>query len=76
MKTSKAKTISRPKKTSEAGEAVKRKKITASKYEPSEEEIREKAMEIYNQRIEREEYGTAEDDWLEAKKQLKGSKDK
>jgi len=73
MKTSKEKTISRPKKTSEAGEAVKSKKITASKYEPSEAEIREKAKEIYNQRIEREEYGTAEDDWLEAEEFLRDS---
>jgi hypothetical protein len=73
MKTSKAKAISKPKKTSKSLEAVKNKKVTTSKSQLSEEEIREKAMEIYNQRIEREEYGTAEDDWLEAEKQLKGA---
>lgn len=75
MKTSKAKTISKPKKTSKSGAAVKNKKVTTSKSQPSEEEIREKAMEIYNQRIEHEEYGTPEDDWLEAEKLLKRSKD-
>jgi hypothetical protein len=31
-------------------------------------------MEIYNQRIERQEYGTSAVDWLEAGKQLKGAK--
>jgi DNA primase large subunit len=47
----------------------------ARKSKPSEEEIREKAMEIYIQRIERGEYGTPEDDWLEAEGLLNGSKD-
>ena len=40
MKTLKAKVINKPKKTSKAGEAVKSKKVTASKSGPSEEEIR------------------------------------
>jgi hypothetical protein len=34
------------------------------------EEIREKANDIYLQRIERGENGTAEDDWIEAEKLL------
>jgi hypothetical protein len=63
MKISKAKTISITKKYPKSGDEVKKKKVTAGISKPSEEEIREKAMEIYNQRIEREEYGTPEDDW-------------
>jgi hypothetical protein len=59
MKTSKAKTISNPKKTSEAGKESKRKNVTASKSIPSEEEIRKKADEIYYERIARGEHGTA-----------------
>jgi hypothetical protein len=47
-------------------------KKTAAKIKelPGEAEIREKAMEIYNQRIERGEYGNAETDWLEAERFL------
>jgi len=75
MKTSKVKTISKPRKTSEAGNALKSKKITISKSGPSEEEIREKANDIYHERITRREHGTAADDWLEAEKLLKSSKE-
>jgi len=75
MKTSKAKAVSKPKKLSKSGETVKNKKVKTSKSHPNEEEIREKAMEIYLQRIECEEYGTAEDDWLKAEGLLTGSKD-
>lgn len=74
MKTSKTKTISKLKKTSEAGKAVKGKKVTTGKSRPGEEEIREKAKEIYHERIARGEHGTAEDDWLKAEKLLRGSK--
>ena len=75
MKTSKAKAISKQKKISEAGEAVKSKKVTTSKSGPSEEEIREKAKEIYHQRIDRGEHGTALDDWHKAEELLRGSKE-
>jgi hypothetical protein len=75
MKTSKAKTISKTKEPPKSGDEVKKKKVTAGKSKPSEGEIREKAMEIYNQRIERGEYGTAEDDWREAEEFLKSSID-
>jgi hypothetical protein len=71
-KTSKAKAISKPKKTSEAGEALKNKKVTTSKSVPGEEEIRKKAREIYFERIARGEHGTEEDDWLEAEELLRG----
>jgi hypothetical protein len=73
MKTAKAKTTSKPKKTSVPGKAVRTKKVAPGKYVPSEEEIREKAREIYYERIARGEHGTAEADWREAEELLKGS---
>jgi hypothetical protein len=76
MKTSKAKTISKPKKTSATSKAVKNKKVTISKSQPSEAEIREKAKEIYHQRIARGEHGTPLDDWYKAEELLKSSKKK
>lgn len=73
MKTSKTKTISKPKKTPVAAKKVIKKNAIRSKYVPSEDEIREKAMEIYYERISRGEHGTAEDDWHEAEELLRGS---
>jgi hypothetical protein len=73
MKTTKAKTISKPKKTGTAVKTAKAKKVAPAKYVPSEEEIREKAREIYYERISRGEHGTAEADWREAEELLKGS---
>ena len=73
MKTTKAKTVSKPKKTSNAGKTTKKKSVTAAKYVPGEDEIREKAREIYYERIARGEHGTPEGDWHEAEDLLKGS---
>jgi hypothetical protein len=73
MKTSKTKAISKSKKSSDEGKALKRKKVTASKSLPSEDQIREKAREIYYERIARGEHGTSESDWHEAEELLKGS---
>jgi hypothetical protein len=73
MKTTKSNAVSKPKRTSDAGKAIKKKKITTGKYVVSEEEIREKAMEIYYERIARGEHGTPEGDWHEAEEILKGS---
>jgi hypothetical protein len=73
METSKTNAISKPKTTSVASKAVKSKKVSSSKSEPSEEEIRNKAREIYYERIARGEHGTPENDWLEAERLLKGS---
>jgi hypothetical protein len=56
-----------------AGKESKHKKVTAGKSIPSEEEIREKAKEIYYQRTARGEYGTALDDWHKAEELLRGS---
>jgi hypothetical protein len=74
MKTTKAKAIGKPKKTSETAKPGRSKKVTTKKSGPTEEEIREKAKEIYHERIARREHGTAEDDWLKAEQLLKGSK--
>jgi len=73
-KTSKAMAIKNPKKTPEKREAVKSKEVTTSKSEPGEEEIREKAKEIYYERIAHGRHGTPESDWLEAEKLLRSSK--
>lgn len=73
MKTTKANAVSKPKKTTDAGKAVKKKKITTGKYVVTEEEIREKAREIYFERIARGEHGTPESDWHEAEELLKSS---
>ncbi len=73
MKTTKTKTVSKPKKTSAAAKTVKKKKVTTGKYIPTEDEIREKAREIYYERIARGEHGTSEGDLREAEELLKGS---
>jgi hypothetical protein len=73
MKTSKEQVNAKPKKTSAGGKSVKAKKVTSIKSGPSEEEVREKAKEIYHERISRGEYGTEEDDWFEAEEFLRGS---
>ena len=72
MKTTKAKTNTKPKKTSSAGNPIKEKIVSRVKYLPGDDEIREKAREIYYGRITRGEHGTAETDWHEAEQLLKG----
>jgi hypothetical protein len=74
MKTIKAKATSKQKKTSETGKPGRSKKVTTRKSGPTEEEIRDKAKEIYHERMARGELGTTIDDWLKAEKLLKGSK--
>ena len=73
MKTSETK--SKSKKTDKGKVQSDNKKSILRKSEPSEEEIREKANEIYQQRIDRGEFGTAEEDWIEAEKYLNDLKD-
>ena len=72
MTTSKAKTISKPKKTSTTAKAVKSRKVTPGKAAPEEKEIRKKAEEIYLKRIALGEPGTATDDWRKAEEMLGG----
>jgi hypothetical protein len=69
MRTSK--TSNKSEKTSKDVGSVKRKKATIGNSTPSEEDIREKATEIYHQRIERGEQGTPENDWFEAENYLR-----
>jgi hypothetical protein len=72
MKTTKAKTAVKPKKAAGKGKPVMKKKVASVKNQPSEEEIREKAREIYYERVSRGEHGTPEGDWREAEELLKG----
>jgi hypothetical protein len=72
MKTTKL--ISKPEKPLKGKETAKRKKVTTSIPWPGEEDIREKAMEIYIQRMSIGEHRTADEDWLEAEKSLRNSK--
>jgi len=74
MKTTKAKTTSKPKMASGAGKSVKSKKVTTIKSGPSVEDIRAKAQEIYNERMARGEHGTAEGDWHKAEQFFKSAK--
>lgn len=70
MKTSKT---SQQKKVTASGKTVKTKKNLPGKYIPNEDEIREKAREIYYERIARGEHGTPEGDWREAEELLKNN---
>lgn len=72
MKTTKAKTISNPKKSAGTAKTTAKKKTATPKTMPTEDEIREKAREIYYERISRGEHGTPEADWHEAEELLKG----
>lgn len=65
---------SKSKKNIKSEGSVKTKKAKINNFIPGEVEIREKANEIYHQRIERGEHGTAESDWNEAIKYFTDSK--
>jgi hypothetical protein len=69
---SKAKTTSKNKKPAARSKPTKSKKVNVLKSLPGENEIRQKAQEIYNKRILSGEHGTAEEDWLQAERLLKG----
>jgi hypothetical protein len=71
QKTAKSKVAGKQVKASVAS-VVKEKKVAAGKTAPTEDQIREKAKEIYHQRLLRGEYGTAQEDWAKAEKLLKG----
>jgi hypothetical protein len=75
MKTKTTESGKKSVKKSATGKPTKKKQAIDKKYEPSEEEIRELAETIFYQRIERGEYGTAEEDWLKAKEYLIYSKE-
>jgi hypothetical protein len=73
MKTSEKKATGKPKKAASAAKTPKSRKPVTAKSVPTEEEIRDKAMEIYYERIARGEHGTPESDWMEAEELLRGS---
>jgi hypothetical protein len=66
---------SKSEKQSKNKDSVRSKKIAGIKSRPSDKDIREKANEIYLQRIDRGEHGTAHNDWIEAEKFLTSSDD-
>ena len=69
--TTKSKVISKPGKTSGTDNSLKNKNNPTRSTQPTEEQIREKAKEVYHERLKRGEYGTALDDWHTAEKLLK-----
>lgn len=73
-KTTKGTVTAKPKKAPASGRTAKVKKVSAPKFTATEEQIRKKAEEIYQERIARGEWGTAEDDWHKAERLLKGEK--
>ncbi len=73
-KTTTVKSAGKPKKATATGKTSGSKKVTARKTDPTEEQIRKKAEEIYHERMARGEHGTPEDDWHKAEKLLKDSK--
>ncbi len=69
--TTKSKVNSKSGKTSGSSNELKNKINPTSGSKPTEEQIRDKAREIYHERLKRGEYGTAMDDWHQAEKLLK-----
>lgn len=61
------------KKSSNVAKPAKSKIIADNIPTPSHEEISQKAKELYLQRIERGEHGSAEQDWINAEKALEES---
>jgi hypothetical protein len=67
-----AKTNRKQIKTSAKEEVKENSSLTEQRnYEPGKEEIRELAEIIYYQRLEKGDYGTAEEDWLKAEDYLR-----
>lgn len=73
MKTTKPKAVKQTKKPAAEPKTPRKKNTPPVKTMPGEDEIREKAREIYFERIARGEHGTPEDDWREAEELLMGS---
>ncbi|HLO58140.1 MAG TPA: hypothetical protein VK179_05330 [Bacteroidales bacterium] len=61
-------------KNQDSGNSLNKSNRPANKKTPSEEEIREKAQQIYNERMVRGEYGTELDDWQRAEEILMNGK--
>jgi hypothetical protein len=65
----------RQKKTKESKMVPANSNLNIPNTGPGEEEIREKAEEIYLQRIDRGEHGTPDDDWIAAEEYLRDSQE-
>ena len=72
--TAKAKTPSKAKKSAAPAGAAKTRSVRTPKKAITEDDIRAKAQEIYNDRIARGVHATADEDWLKAESQLRGKK--
>ena len=73
-KTTPSKSVTSKKATgsgSVASKGIRSGKVAAVKPGPTEEEIRARAKEIYNERVSRGEFGSPEDDWFKAVESLK-----
>ncbi len=71
MKTNKAKTAGTVAKKATTSKTVKARKASSGKAEPTEDQIRLKAEELYYERISSGVWGTADDDWQKAEKILR-----
>jgi hypothetical protein len=71
--TTKSKLAGKSVKTTGTGNELKNKSNSSVKNTPTEDQIRDKAKEVYHERLKRGEYGTALDDWHTAEKLLKKS---
>ena len=69
------KAVSKLKRNSNVDETAKNNNSTVINSSYTEEDIREKAKEIYLRRIDRGENGNAEDDWIEAEKYFSNPED-
>jgi hypothetical protein len=69
-----AKTTGKAKRTNSSSKSVKSKTVKAGTQVPTEDDIRAKAKDIYNERIIRGQHGTADEDWHEAERLLRHKK--
>ncbi len=70
---SKSKSNGNPAKTNVQNEAKRQPNNTSGRQRPTEEQIREKAREIYYQRLHKGEAGNELEDWQKAEKMLSES---
>jgi hypothetical protein len=68
----KAKKVTGKSKAADTAKSPRGRKKSVAEIVPGDDEIRQKAQEIYNDRISRGEAGTPEEDWLKAEKLLRG----
>lgn len=64
----KTKSNEKSKKNSKIQDSKGSKVVVAARPKPTEEDIRNKASELYHERIQSGEHGSAEEDWAEAER--------